>query len=122
MLGRYSMVRGMPATQLPKGLRQDTRKHTKHVLRPTEALVEAFLGHLGDDEAFTRFREGYLALLEARWLESRAAFEKLASEAESGDVWLGCNCPTAKNPDVARCHTTLAVAFMKERFPNLPIA
>jgi hypothetical protein len=122
MLGRYSIVRGMPASALPQGTRQDTRKHTRHVLRPTEALVEAYLGQLDDDEAFARFREAYLDVLETRWRESTTPFETLAREAERADVWLGCNCPTAKNPNVLRCHTTLALAFMKARFPELPVA
>ena len=121
MLGRYSMVRGMPASKLPKGSRQDTRKHTKHVLRPNTALVEMFLSHPGDDEIFARFREGDLALRESRWKEDRAPFEKLAREAEQTDVWLGCNCPTAKNPLMLRCHTLQSLGFMHSRVPNLSI-
>jgi hypothetical protein len=41
--------------------------------------------------------------------------------AQFHDVWLGCNCPTAKNPDVRRCHTVLALQFMKERYPALEV-
>ncbi len=42
--------------------------------------------------------------------------------ATDEDVFLGCNCPTAKNPDVQRCHTVLALKFMQERYPALEVA
>jgi hypothetical protein len=34
---------------------------------------------------------------------------------------LGCSCPTAKNPDVMRCHTVLALRFMRAHYPALDI-
>ena len=40
MLARYTMERGKPASELPSGVRQDTRRHTRHFLRPTKELVE----------------------------------------------------------------------------------
>ena len=45
MLARYKMYRGNrpPEDPLPAGIRQDTRKHTRHCLRPTEQLVAKFL-------------------------------------------------------------------------------
>lgn len=121
MLARYSMVRGAPASQLPKGIRQDTRRHTHHVLRPTAELVDAFLGHTGDETAWRAFRSGYRALLESRFAEDREPFDALAALARAHDVYLGCSCPTAKSPDVRRCHTSLALAFMKAHYPDLEV-
>ena len=45
MLGRYQIVRGKrsPDDPLPEGSRQDTRKHTRHVLRPNSEQVVAYL-------------------------------------------------------------------------------
>lgn len=121
MLSRYSMVRGAPASSLPVGTRQDTRKHTKHVLRPLAEMVEAVLGHADDERAWRDFERAYRALLEERYRSERAGFDAIAEAARRGDVYLGCNCPTAKNPDVRRCHTVLALAFMKERYPDLDV-
>jgi uncharacterized protein YeaO (DUF488 family) len=121
VLGRYTMIRGAPVSKLPKGIRQDTRKHTHHVLRPTPELVEKALGGPGDDAAWRAFAKGYRALLETRFRADRAPFDALAETARANDVWLGCSCPTAKQPDVRRCHTALALAFMKERYPDLAV-
>jgi len=125
MLGRYSMVRGTKladmAEPLRRGLRVDTRMHTRHCLRPPREAVERYLAAPGD-AAFAAFRKTYLATLRARHAEDPAPFEALAQRAQEGDVFIGCSCPTAKNPEVARCHTTLALGFMKERFPELDVA
>lgn len=121
MLARYSIVRGAPASTLPRGVRQDTRKHTKHVLRPLPEMVDAVLGHADDDAAWRAFAKEYRALLGARFRDDRAAFDAIAARARTEDVYLGCSCPTAKNPDVRRCHTVLALAFMKERYPELDV-
>lgn len=121
MLSRYSIVRGAPASSLPAGLRQDIRKHTKHVLRPLAEMVEAVLGHADDERAWREFERAYRALLEERYRVERARFDAIAEAARGGDVYLGCNCPTAKNPDVRHCHTVLALAFMKERYPDLDV-
>ena len=122
MLSRYTMYRGKPPAgkSLPEGIRQDTRKHTRHVLRPPEDLVVAFLN---GDGAFTwdEFRDQYLDLLETRLADDSSKFEELAELAHSNDVYLGCSCPTKKNPDVNRCHTVLALQFMKRKFPGLKI-
>ncbi|MBI2388091.1 MAG: hypothetical protein HYV09_00620 [Deltaproteobacteria bacterium] len=120
MLARYTMVRGAPASQLPKGVRQDTRKHTRHVLRPTAELVEAVLGH-DDAAAWRDFAKAYHELLAERFAEDRTPFDALADLARSERVYLGCNCPTAKQPDVRRCHTVLALAFMREKYPDLEV-
>ena len=121
MLGRYSIVRGAPASSLPQGVRQDTRKHTRHVLRPTAQMVEAPLAAGESAAAWRAFARAYRALVKQRFAADRAPFDALADLARTGDVWLGCNCPTAKQPDVRRCHTSHALAFMKAHYPDLDV-
>ena len=119
---RYTMYRGKRPEEnfLPKGIRQDTRKHTRHVLRPPGELVVAYLE--GDGSlTWEEFRDRYLRCLEERFEEDAAPFEELAALARKEDVFLGCSCPTKRNPDVNRCHTVLALEFMNGRFPGLPI-
>jgi uncharacterized protein YeaO (DUF488 family) len=122
MLARYRIVRGRrpPGDPLPEGVRQDTRKHTRHVLRPTAALVS---GLLADPSAasFRRFAEAYRALLEQRFASERERFDELAGLARRQHVYLGCNCPSERQPDVRRCHTALALAFLRERYPDLDV-
>ena len=122
MLGRYRIVRGKRSADdpLPAGIRQDTRKHTRHVLRPDAELVRAVLAQL-DAAAWRRFATAYRRLLAQRNADDPQAFADLAALARGHDVWLGCNCPTAKNPDVRRCHTVLALEFFRERYPDLEI-
>ena len=122
MLRRYTIYRGKrpEGDSLPEGIRQDTRKHTRHVLRPPGELVVAYLK--GDGSvSWEDFRNQYLRCLEERLRENAVPFEKLAALARKEDVFLGCNCPTKKNPDVNRCHTVLALEFMKGQFPGLPV-
>ena len=122
MLARYRIVRGTrsPDDPLPDGIRQDTRKHTRHVLRPTAALV---FGLLEDASAqgYARFERGYRELLKQRFATERARFDELAELARSNDVYLGCNCPTQRQPDVRRCHTLLALAFLRDHYPDLNV-
>jgi hypothetical protein len=122
MLMRYQMVRGKraPGDPLPNGIRMDTRKHTRHLLRPRAASVEAVLRD-GTDAAFRRFAREYTAELETRFKENRTGFDELAETARHADVYLGCSCPSRANPDVRRCHTVLALAFMKKKYPNLRV-
>lgn len=122
MIGRYRIVRGArPADDpLPQGLRQDTRKHTRHVLRPSAELVARFLGQ-PSEAGFAAFRAGYLHLLEERFRGDRAAFDALRDQASGSDVFLGCNCPTTKQPDVRRCHTYLALGFLAQHYPELKV-
>lgn len=122
MLARYQIVRGKrdPSDPLPEGHRMDTRKHTQHVLRPESDQVEALLADLSD-AAFKRFASAYHKLLDARFKTERARFDELAELAKTEDVYLGCNCPTAKNPDVNHCHTVLALHFMKKKYPKLRV-
>jgi uncharacterized protein YeaO (DUF488 family) len=122
VIGRYRIVRGSRPSDdpLPTGVRQDTRKHTSHPLRPDEEMVRRFLDS-GDDAGFERFRRDYLALLEARFEHDRAPFDELVRLAARADVYLGCNCPTRRQPDVSHCHTWLALEFLKGRYPDLEV-
>ena len=124
MLGRYSIVRGRRIEDYPRRLRsakrEDTRKHTRHVLRPDAERVVAYLEAPGD-EAWEVFAEAYRSLLAARYGEDPRPFDALAGRARQGDVYIGCSCPTAANPDPRRCHTTLALQFMHERYPDLEV-
>jgi uncharacterized protein YeaO (DUF488 family) len=122
VLARYQIVRGTRARDnpLPEGIRQDTRKHTRHVLRPSVELVTAFL-QAPSSSSFEKFRAGYLKLLAQRFAQERERFDAIAEQARRDDVFLGCNCPTAKQPDVARCHTTLALRFFAEHYPELRV-
>ena len=122
MLGRYRIVRGARSAEdpLPAGQRQDTRKHTRHILRPSAELVQRFLQQ-PSESGFAAFRAGYLRLLEERFRQDRTPFDALCGLALENDVFLGCNCPTAKQPDVRHCHTYLALGFLAERYPELKL-
>lgn len=122
MLARYQIVRGTrrPDDPLPDGMRIDVRKHTRHVLRPEAEAVATFLARPTTAE-FEKFVRRYLATLEARFKADRVPFDELASTAEHGDVYIGCNCPTKTNPDVGHCHTTAALRFMKTKYPRLRV-
>ena len=65
------------AGPLPEGIRQDTRYRTRHVLRPTKEIVEAYLAD-PSDAAWHAFVREYLALLSGRFREDRARFDELA--------------------------------------------
>lgn len=121
MLARYRIIRGKrpPDEPLPDGLRIDTRRHTRHVLRPSAEAVDVLLEDV--DAGFAAFRAAYLALLQERFVHDRAPFDALAARARTEDVFIGCNCPTKRQPDVARCHTTLALEFMRDRYPDLDV-
>jgi hypothetical protein len=121
MLARYRIVRGKrpPGDPLPEGGRVDVRKHTHHVLSPNPESVIAFLED-PSDASFRRFSADYRRLLAARFAERRAEFDALAAAASEGDVHIGCNCPTAKNP-VGHCHTVIALHFMKKKYPKLRV-
>lgn len=98
----------------------DTRKHTHHVLRPDGDEVEKFLTDLSG-AAFEHFAAAYLRTIERRFAADRAPFDEIAELAEAEDVYLGCNCPTAKQPQVQHCHTVLALGFMKKKYPKLHV-
>lgn len=122
MLGRYQIIRGKrPADRpLPEGMRIDVRKHTKHFLRPDPALVAAVLED-PSAKSFQRFRTAYRSLLAERFRSDRAAFDELVELARRGPVYLGCNCPTKKQPEVIRCHTVLALEFLAKKYPDLEV-
>lgn len=114
------MARGVPASALPQGVRQDTRKHTRHVLRPTEDMVARYLA-APSDAAWKRFAKEYRALLATRFATERDAFDQLAELARAKNVYLGCSCPTVHNPDVRHCHTWLALEFFHAHYPDLDV-
>lgn len=119
VLGRYQMKRGVPAAALPAGTRVDTRVHTRHPLRPpSKRAVEELLA---DPAAWDAFAAAYRAAVARRFAAQRAPFDALAEAARAGDVWLGCSCPTAKNPDLRHCHTWLALAFMRATYRDLEV-
>lgn len=120
MLSRYTMERGRPASELPAGVRQDTRKHTRHCLRPPGELVERYLAD-PTAEGWRHFEREYLAAVEQRYRSDPEPFDALSRLAAEKDVYLGCSCPTRKNPDVRRCHTTLALCFMQRLYPALDV-
>lgn len=121
MLARYQIPRGQRDVSLPSGERRDIRAHQKHCLSPTREIVQAYLAD-PTDAAWLSFKAVYLHILDERFRKNPAPFEVLALLAQNTDVYLGCSCPTKKNPDVNRCHTVLALRFMTDRFPNLRVA
>ena len=81
------------------------------------------MGLLADPSptAFRAFERGYSRLLEQRFAVERERFDELAELARHENVYLGCNCPTARQPDVRRCHTMLALKFIQARYPELDV-
>ncbi|MCA9116094.1 MAG: hypothetical protein KDA79_13485 [Planctomycetaceae bacterium] len=122
MLSRYTMSRRRPADAgpLPEGVRKDTRWRTRHILRPTQQMVEQYLAD-PDEEAWQEFRGAYRALLKSRFEQDRGPFDELAALAGSRNVYLGCSCPTKQNPDVRHCHTWVALEFMQEQYPAVEV-
>lgn len=122
MFARYKIYRGKRPDDDPKpgGICKDIRKHVKHVLAPTKPMVEKYFKNPGD-KAWDKLKKEYLALLTERLKDRREEFDELAELVINNDVFLGCNCPTRKNPDVNRCHTVLALEFMKQEYPKLKI-
>ena len=122
MLARYKIYRGRPpeGVTTPAGVRQDTRKHTRHCLRPPAELVASFLAR-PTNEAWEEFAATYRQVLLERWETDPLPFDRLAELAMRDNVYLGCSCPTKKNPQVEHCHTFVALQFMKERYPRIEI-
>lgn len=118
MLARYQIKRGVRAARLPAGVRQDTRKHTRQILRPDAEAVRAYLA---GETTWETFAERYRTTVQARLASHRAAFDALAERARTADVYLGCSCPTKTVPDVRRCHTWLALELMKATYPDLVV-
>jgi len=120
MLSRYRMARDVPASRLPQGIRQDARKHTRHILRPEAESVREFLAD-PTEETWRRTMDAYRAELERRFAEDRTRFDELADLARREDVYIGCSCPTKLVPDVRKCHTWAALEFMHEHYPDLNV-
>ena len=122
MLARYKIHRGKrpAADPLPDGIRQDTRKRSRHRLRPPTELVTALLAQ-PPAISWEEFADGYLQTLQARYEDDAAAFNQLAELAVERNVYIGCSCPTIKHPDVNRCHTVLGLHFMEEHYPMLTV-
>ena len=122
MLARYKIYRGKlpPDAQRPEGIRQDTRKHTRHCLRPPTAIVTEYLAN-PSTEAWEKFESSYLRCLNERWEADPTPFDQLADLAIAENVYIGCSCPTVKNPNVRHCHTVLALKFMQERYTALEV-
>ena len=123
VLARYRIVRGRRPENdpLPDGRRIDIRKHTRHVLRADPERVENLLRDPNDPERVEAFRKAYLQLLQRRFEDDPSEFEEIAEQARDGDVYLGCSCPTKRQPDVRKCHTVLALQFFRERFGDLEV-
>jgi len=122
MLAHYRIIRGKhsPDNLLPQGIRQDTRKHTRHCLRPSAKMVTAYLAS-PTESAWQRFKKQYLAMIKERFREDRKPFDELAAIAKKTNVHIGCSCPTTKNPRVDHCHTYPTPQFMKEKYPKLEV-
>jgi hypothetical protein len=122
MLARYKMYRGSRPDDdpLPDGIRQDTRKHTRHCLRPATEIVLAYQA-APSAAAWQTFQSAYQGLLETRFDDDRTPFDTLAGQAAAGTVYIGCSCPTAANPNVDHCHTVLALSFMEKHYPELTV-
>ncbi|MDP7742454.1 MAG: hypothetical protein QGF67_13515 [Lentisphaeria bacterium] len=122
MLARYKMYRfSRPADDpLPDGIRKDTRWKTKHCLAPPRPLVETYLSDISD-AAWAHFEVAYLELLEQRYADDPGPFEKLAAMAMEKDLFIGCSCPTQKNPNPMHCHTVPALRFLSSKFPDIEI-
>lgn len=123
MLARYRIIRGKrpPDDPLPEGQRTDIRKHVDHPLSPEPEMVERLLADPDDPERAARFARDYDALLERRFAADPEPFEDIAERARAGDVYLGCSCPTRRQPDVNRCHTVRALRFFADRFDDLEV-
>jgi hypothetical protein len=122
MLARYKIYRGKrPGNEpLPSGIRQDIRKHTRHCLRPEEEVVAEYLAE-PTLATWKKFATEYVRNLEHRFEQDSAPFDHLADLAIENDVYIGCSCPTVKNPDVSHCHTVLALQFMNKRYSVLEV-
>lgn len=94
--------------------------HTRHCLRPSEAIVKFYLADPTPDH-WAVFEEAYLGILEARFRSDRTPFDALAQLASQRNVYIGCSCPTKTNPNMNHCHTVLALRFMKSKYPELTV-
>jgi len=124
MLSRYQIKRGVKLEDLPpkvqEGARVDTRKHTKHCLRPLADMVSRYLDDVSE-AGWQEFEKAYREVIDQRFTDDSSPFDALAERARTEDVFIGCSCPTTTNPDVSHCHTVLALGFMKSQYPDLEV-
>lgn len=73
------------------------------------------------NKAWHGFKREYHALLVKRFHVASKRFDDLAELATENNVFIGCSCPTKKNPVPGHCHTYLALEFMKKKYPTLDI-
>lgn len=85
MLSRYRMARGVPASRLPRGMRQDTRKHTHHILRPAADLVLRYF-ETPTGATWRAAMKEYCAELERRFREDHAVRCPGGAGAQRGRV------------------------------------
>jgi len=97
-----------PHVPLPNGIIHRATKNTNHCLAPTDEIVQKYLMN-PTQENWSIYETKYFDLLELRFKNRRKEFDELAKLATENDVYIGCFCPTKKNPDVYRCHTVLAI-------------
>jgi len=70
-LHRYTTIRGLGREHLPQGIRQDTRKHTRHVLRPdTDDVVRYFADPT--DAGWEQFAKSWRTCVEQRFADDPA--------------------------------------------------
>lgn len=80
-------------------------------------MVFALLEDPSDTGRLKAPAAAYRSLLAERFANDRGPFDQRAAAANDESVHIGCSCPTANQPDVLRCHTVLALRFMREHCP-----
>lgn len=120
MLGRFQIKRKVAFPRASGSVFKDSRKHTSHVFAPAKELVISYLRN-PTLESWQTFQREYIRILRERLLSMPEKFEGIHRHAESGNYYIGCNCPTRTNPFLCRCHTVLALEFMKETYPDLEV-
>lgn len=122
MLARYRIPRiPPPGYKKPDGKCIDIRYRWKRrCLAPPKKLVLDYLEN-PSERTWKVYEKKYLELLKSRYTTRKEEFDEIVSLAKDNDVHLGCSCPTIKNPDVYRCHTVLALRFMKQKYPRLKV-
>ncbi|MBP87340.1 MAG: hypothetical protein CMJ64_11565 [Planctomycetaceae bacterium] len=94
MLTRYKIYRGKRPVDEPLlgGIRQDTRKHTKHCLRSCVEIVKQYLAE-PDPTAWKEFSALYVRDLEERYEQDPAPFHDLADLARETTSTSGALVP-----------------------------
>jgi len=120
VLARYQIVRGKrpEGNPLPEGVRVDIRKHTKHFLRPTRQ--RRGVPERPGRRAFRQFSARYDPTCRPVSPKNGARSTPCGTGRKRRRL-PRMHCPTRTNPEVTRCHTVLALGFMKRKYPRLPI-